>query len=257
MWRSRASPIGPGVQRQMRSDESSSRMVRTPTLAREPAQRFGYSGRVRALLPHRAPLRESAAVAATVEARWFWQKTNCSGTGNDSRSTYSYGGTDLLATSPAQDSSLLEFRQALPGGLLYSGWTASPVSIGTSVFSIHHPGGYAAKYAEGRVTRIADFDLEGTSVHGMLETDWRRGLTEPGSSGAGLFLGDSGALVGVLAGGDGECLTTVTYSVLFATSILMPSSGWCLHRPSPSGLCIPCRRCPGWFLAASTASCGL
>ncbi len=55
--------------------------------------------------------------------------------------------------------------------------------------------------------RIADFDLEGTSVNGMLETDWRRGLTEPGSSGAGLFLGDSGALVGVLAGGDGECLT--------------------------------------------------
>ncbi|MDD9981673.1 MAG: trypsin-like peptidase domain-containing protein [Gammaproteobacteria bacterium] len=150
----------------------------------------------------------STAAATTVEARWFWQKSNCSGIGDDRRSTYSFSGTNLLATSPAQDSSLLEFREALPGGLLYSGWATSPVSGGTSVFSIHHPGGYAAKYAEGRVVRIADFDLEGTSVYGMLETDWRRGLTEPGSSGAGLFLGDSGTLVGVLAGGDGECLAT-------------------------------------------------
>ena len=149
----------------------------------------------------------NTVAAATVEARWFWQKSNCSGIGDDRRSTYSFGGTNLLATNPAQDSSLLEFREALPGGLLYSGWTTSPVSRGTQVFSIHHPGGYAAKYAEGRVVRIADFDLEGTSVYGMLETDWRRGLTEPGSSGAGLFLGASSALVGVLAGGDGECLT--------------------------------------------------
>ena len=150
----------------------------------------------------------TAAVAASVEARWFWQRSNCHGGGVDDRSTVSHGGTEMLATSAGQDASLLRFRDDLPGGLVYSGWSTAAVSQGASVFSVHHPAGAVAKYAEGRVIDIATFNVSGTLVYDALETDWDRGLTEGGSSGSGLFLGASGALVGMLAGGDGGCLAT-------------------------------------------------
>ena len=41
-------------------------------------------------------------------------------------------------------------------------------------------------------------------LHNAFEVDWSRGLTEPGSSGAGLF--DGGQLVGVLSGVTGTCI---------------------------------------------------
>ena len=149
----------------------------------------------------------TAAVAASVEARWFWQRSNCRGGGVDDRSTVSYGGTEMLATSAGQDASLLRFRDDLPGGLVYSGWSTAAVSEGASVFSVHHPAGAVAKYAEGRVIDIATFNVSGNLVYDALETDWDRGLTEGGSSGSGLFLGASGALVGVLSGGVEGCGT--------------------------------------------------
>ena len=110
--------------------------------------------------------------------------------------------------SRAQDSTLLQFKETLPLGLLYSGWTDRSVSNGTSVFSVHHPNGFAVQYSEGRVRRTANFNVDGNIVYDALETAWSRGLTEGGSSGAGLFTGIEEYLVGVLSGGDGDCSTT-------------------------------------------------
>ena len=147
-------------------------------------------------------------VAATVEAQWFWQNTICGGTSLDGRFALAFGGTNLLATSPAQDSTLLQFKEALPGGLLYSGWSDRNVLNGSSVFSVHHPNGFAAQYSEGRVLRTVDVNVDGNIVYDAIETTWSRGLTEGGSSGAGLFTGVGGYLVGVLSGGEGNCTTT-------------------------------------------------
>ena len=149
----------------------------------------------------------TATVAASVEAQWFWQSSNCRGGRVDDRSTVSYGGTEVLATSAGQDASLLRFRNGLPRGLLYSGWSTFAVSEGASVFSVHHPAGAVAKYAEGRVIDIATFIVGDNRVYDAIETVWDRGLTEGGSSGSGLFLGASGALVGVLSGGEEGCGT--------------------------------------------------
>ena len=150
----------------------------------------------------------TSTVAATVEVAWFWQNAICRGAALDSRFTYSFGGTEVLATSPEQDSTLLQFKETLPGGLLYSGWSDQNVFSGSSVFSVHHPNGFAAQYSEGRVQRTANFNVDGNIVYNALETAWSRGLTEGGSSGAGLFTGIGGYLVGVLSGGDGYCATT-------------------------------------------------
>ena len=147
-------------------------------------------------------------VAATVEVSWFWQNALCGGVRHDPRLVLSFGGTEVLATSRAQDSTLLQFKETLPLGLLYSGWTDRSVSNGTSVFSVHHPNGFAVQYSEGRVRHTADFNVAGNIVYDALETAWSRGLTEGGSSGAGLFTGIGEYLVGVLSGGYGDCSTT-------------------------------------------------
>ena len=147
-------------------------------------------------------------VAATVEAEWFWQNTLCQGAALDSRFTVTFGGTEILATSPRQDSTLLEFKRALPGGLLLSGWSTRDVLNGSSVFSVHHPNGFAAQYSEGQVRRILNADVAGNIVYDAIETAWSRGLTEVGSSGAGLFTSIGGYLVGVLAGGPTGCVAT-------------------------------------------------
>ena len=146
-------------------------------------------------------------VAATVEAQWFWQNTICGGAGLDGRFALTFGGTNLLATRPAQDSTLLQFKETLPGGLLYSGWSGRIVLNGSSVFSVHHPNGFAAQYSEGRVLRSVDVNVDGNIVYDAIETTWSRGLTERGSSGAGLFTDSGGYLVGVLSGGEGSCST--------------------------------------------------
>lgn len=147
-------------------------------------------------------------VAATVEVSWFWQNTLCGGVRLDPRLASSFRGTEVLATSRAQDSTLLQFKETLPLGLFYSGWTSRSVSNGTSVFSVHHPNGFAVQYSEGRVRRTANFNVDGNIVYDALETAWSRGLTEGGSSGAGLFTGIEEYLVGVLSGGYGDCSTT-------------------------------------------------
>ena len=55
----------------------------------------------------------------------------------DERFTVTYGGADLLATSLAQDSSLLRLRGDLPGEVAYSGWSADPVLHPAVVHGLH------------------------------------------------------------------------------------------------------------------------
>ena len=69
---------------------------------------------------------------------------------------FTYGGTALLATSAAQDSSLLQFQRELPGNLYYAKWSAEEVHTGTYVQAVHHSAGYFAQYAEGRIVTVGE-----------------------------------------------------------------------------------------------------
>ena len=155
-------------------------------------------------------------VAASVSARWFYQRTACGGGGIDSRYTTTSGGAELLATSEAQDSTLLRLRGRVPGGLHYAGWDPRPMTHPTSVFGIHHPNGGVKKWSSGLTTRYKNWtfceDLDRgigcTSGMNGIEVDWLRGTTEGGSSGSGLFY-DGQYLIGALSAGSGSCRNTL------------------------------------------------
>ena len=146
----------------------------------------------------------TAEVAYTVEAWWFYRRATCGLVELDERFSITYGGADLLATSLAQDSSLLRLRGDLPGEVAYSGWSADPVLHPAVVHGLHHPRGDEMKYSAGRT--LGQTDVEVTNLGTVLNAivvRWRDGATEGGSSGSGLFDGEH--LIGGLSAGDREC----------------------------------------------------
>ena len=180
----------------------------------------------------------TGTVARTVEARWFFQHSSCDGGAVDSRLATTYGGADLLATSVAQDSTLLRFKRSLPGGLLYSGWSARTESHPISVYGIHHPAGGVKKYSAGTTTgqsdaRVCEDPFLGigcTTVRDAIRVDWSEGTVERGSSGSGLFRGRY--LIGALSGGGGGCTARATSYGPF--SAFYPQvSQWLEARPTP------------------------
>ncbi|MCY4199423.1 MAG: fibronectin type III domain-containing protein [Gammaproteobacteria bacterium] len=137
--------------------------------------------------------------ADSMEVTWFYENSTCGSERLDHRVATTFGGGELLATSIDQDSSLIRLRQGLPGGLIYSGWRASPLSVPSNVGTIHHPRGAAKKAATGQALRRAG---QGQLRDGI-EVQWRVGATEQGSQGAGLYSG--GYLVGVLSQTSQSC----------------------------------------------------
>lgn len=148
---------------------------------------------------------DQSAEAASMEFYWFFQKAVCGGPGPSSV-TRTGGGAGLLVTSHDSDFSLLRLNQTPPTGVGLSGWDAAPVDIGADIFSIHHPRGDLKKIAFGTLLDKVGIAGRGNS-NDYLEVGWFDGVTEAGSSGAGLWLDDGGEprLVGQLLGGGSAC----------------------------------------------------
>ena len=138
------------------------------------------------------------AVARTVVATWFYERPACGSTEPAERGFTSPDRTWLLATSQAQDATLLRHGTSLnvPRGAIYSGWDARPLEHRTAVYGIHHPRGDYKKYSAGWTTGNISFPND---IVDGIEVSWHDGVTEGGSSGSGLF--DGTELVGVLSGG--------------------------------------------------------
>ena len=141
-------------------------------------------------------------VARSIVATWFYERPACGSTEPAERGFTSPDHTWLLATSQAQDATLLRHGTSLnvPRGAIYSGWDARPLEHRTAVYGIHHPQGDYKKYSAGWTTR--NISLPDDIVDGI-EVEWHDGVTEGGSSGSGLF--DGAELVGVLSGGPEDC----------------------------------------------------
>ncbi len=125
------------------------------------------------------------------------------------------GGANLLATNRDTDVTAVQLNTPVPAEAqaYYSGWDRSGTAP-TGAVAIHHPNG-----DEKRIS--FDFDPLTTQnncivTSSMTNTHWRvsqyeRGTTEQGSSGAGLWDQNSGLLVGVLSGGIAACDTPNGY----------------------------------------------
>lgn len=117
-------------------------------------------------------------------------------------------GANLLATAETSDSTLLLLTGSVPGGLFFSGWDSSTFSVSAPGTGIHHPQGSHKRISFG----TARLPNPGNCFPGQpcLRVDWSSGVTEPGSSGSGLWVGnpsDPGGprLIGALSAGQSAC----------------------------------------------------
>jgi lysyl endopeptidase len=148
-----------------------------------------------------------AAAAASINTYWFFQTSVC---GVDKASNVNYvvvtGGAKLLGRSVDFDWNLLQMNSPPPAGATFSAWNASaPIATGTAADGIHHPEGDLKKFSQGSVQGYHTYS-DGSTFVEML---WSQGVTEPGSSGSGLFTFNASKnyyeLRGALYGGDSSC----------------------------------------------------
>src|SRR5438067_11950559 len=126
---------------------------------------------------------QSAEAASSTNSYWFFQAATCG-----ARATPNYtllsGGAKLLARSFDYDWALLRLNDAAPAGAAFAAWRAEPLTPGTPADVIHHARGDLTKLSIGANIGYHTY-RDGSSFAQM---QWQQGVTEPGSSGSGLFV---------------------------------------------------------------------
>ncbi len=137
------------------------------------------------------------AVARTLEATWFYQKSSCNGAPPNPNLPRSVGST-LVATGDKEkgDFTLVKLT-SVPNGVTFQGWDPAEQPLGKAVTVIHHPGGDYKRISFGNVTPHVDQPPQ------FYWVQYSAGVTEGGSSGAGLYSAP-GILVGSLSTGLGS-----------------------------------------------------
>lgn len=95
--------------------------------------------------------------------------------------------------------------------VVWSGWNKSTTQVPVVNFGIHHPRGDIQKVCredDGAYRAVIGFNGNPNTQMWYID-DWELGVTEPGSSGSGLF-NETGHLIGVLSGGAAACIGTST-----------------------------------------------
>lgn len=143
---------------------------------------------------------DSDSVARTVQAFWFYQTSRCNGPAPATRDLPRSLGARYLAGGDLQQGDFTLMRLTdVPSGVIFSGWSADAVDVGTTLTGIHHPAGDFRRLSQGR--SAADSTLgSGLARDRFYSVQWAAGHTEGGSSGSGLFSAP-GRLVGTLYGG--------------------------------------------------------
>src|SRR5437773_12057822 len=149
---------------------------------------------------------QAAEAASSTNSYWFFQAATC---GDHATPNYTVltRGTKLLARGFDYDWALLQLNDSAPPGAAFAAWRGETLVLGTPADTIHHPKGDLSKLSVGASTGYRTFSDGSTFV----EMQWQLGVTEPGSSGAGLFVlspdGSAYELRGGLYGGSSSCST--------------------------------------------------
>jgi lysyl endopeptidase len=132
---------------------------------------------------------EMGVVARTLNTYWNFQASTCAG--NTSPSTQlRAGGSSFVTNNDGMDMLFLRLSEQPPSVAFYAGWISDPVPGGLAVTAIHHPAGDLKKISQGAVAANPYVTLTiSTSLRreSYVEAAWTQGVTEPGSSGSGIF----------------------------------------------------------------------
>ncbi len=126
----------------------------------------------------------SQGEASSLETYWFFESTACDSLRTAPFSTRS-GGAQLLYADFTGDVSLLRLNQQPPAGAVFAGWKASPIDVNEEIISPHHPSGDLKKIALGTFVGHGEPNQPTGTLFNRV--NWDLGITESGSSGAGLF----------------------------------------------------------------------
>ncbi|KFJ14430.1 putative peptidase S1 and S6 chymotrypsin/Hap [Delftia acidovorans] len=174
----------------------------------------------------------SQTVASTLETSWFYRTPSCNSRTLSSGNKVLRNGATLLYATATYDGALMRLNDTPPAGAVFSGWTTQTLTSGASVVGIHHPRGDLQKISFGTVygsvacepssegTMLCSNDSKGNGGFNLVT--WNQGLTQPGSSGSGLFL--QGRLAGTLYGGDDQtCSASGGTSIYGRFDLLYPA----------------------------------
>lgn len=150
--------------------------------------------------------------ASSLYTLWFHKSTSCNSTQANPEEAVITSGATLLYADASTDTAFMRLNSQPPAGALFAGWSPFGPDLYDGVYGVHHPKGDLQKYSEGNFFGTAAC---GTTTCGpsngsdakFLSVRWLRGVTEPGSSGSGLFrrLNGKDYLVGQLSGGGSSC----------------------------------------------------
>ncbi len=148
----------------------------------------------------------SSANAATVVVYWNYQSTNCGTHGPGSLAQNQTGATFRAAKADV-DFCLIELTRIPDASfhVFYSGWDRSGTAP-VGCVGIHHPdcNVKAISFSATTLTTVNSCIGSG-GVNSHWHVAWSSGVTEPGSSGSGIWNPANHGLVGTLSGGASEC----------------------------------------------------
>lgn len=151
----------------------------------------------------------SSGNASTVVVYWNYQSPTCGGHGLGGSLAQNQSGATFRAAKTDVDFSLIEMNQLPPTAyhVYYAGWDRSgATSIGC--VGIHHPNGdgKCISFSSNPLTTVNScIGSGGSSTH--WQVIWTSGVTEPGSSGSGIWNTNTHLLLGTLSGGGSDCTT--------------------------------------------------
>ncbi len=149
------------------------------------------------------------AVANTLTTYWFYQNAQCGPPDlSINQSAQVTGGAAILYNDRGSDVLFMRLNRSPPGGVWYAGWDSAALGVNTPTTIIHHPAGDVKKVSLGQIIGIQNNIIPGRLTGSYLLTGYSRGVTEGGSSGAGLFTADANGnyqLRGGLFGGPSSC----------------------------------------------------
>ncbi len=207
----------------------------------------------------------TAATAATLTTHWFFERAGCDTGATSTAYRQVSGGAVLLHANTASDAAFLRLNSPPPAGAVYAAWDAALVASGSALVGVHHPVGDWKKASLGSSYGFSALG-PGFPSGSFVVARWTTGVTEPGSSGSGIFTATGGEyrLRGGLWGGASACSAPTAadyYSRLdqvypaIAKWLDPPPIPTCSHTVSPVSFSTASAATVGNGTVATTANC--